>query len=325
MSRYVLTGASGHIGNNLVRLINRLEPLAEVVTLNRRKITTELIGTKVTQIIGDLNNIDFLRQNITKDDIVIHLACVIDLTNRKRDLMYRTNYLMTKNICDICNSVGVKKFVYIGSVDAIARTGKEDIITEPNHYRPECIKSYYGKTKAVATQYVLNAINEDSNFNCAIVLPSAVVGVNDYKPSAIGKVILNVINNKAEFGIKGGYNFVDVRDVCQAIYTLCNYNDRGQYIVSGHDVSVSELYSMINNCLGVKKKPIIIPLPIVWLCMPFVSVLSPVTVKSLRETHNYSNAKMIDLGVKPRAIEDTFNDTINWFIDNKTLFIDNNY
>ena len=325
MSRYVLTGASGHIGNNLVRLINRLEPLAEVVTLNRRKVTTELSGAKVSQVVGDLNSIDFLRQNITKDDIVIHLACVIDLTNRKKDLMYSTNYLMTKNICDICKSVGVKKLVYVGSVDAIARTGKEDVITEPDSYHPELMKDYYGKTKAMATQYVLDAINSDPDFNCAIVLPSAVVGVNDYKPSAIGKVVFNVINGKAEFGIKGGYNFVDVRDVCQIIYALCNSTDCGQYIVSGHNVSVAELYGMINNCLGLKKKPVIIPLPIVWLCMPFVSVLSPVTVKSLREAHNYSNTKMLGLGVRPRDIVDTIKDTVNWFVDNKTIFVDNKY
>ena len=46
--RFVITGATGHIGNNLVRLLNEKDPEAEIITLLRRKNPKELEGTEVT-------------------------------------------------------------------------------------------------------------------------------------------------------------------------------------------------------------------------------------------------------------------------------------
>ena len=320
--RYVITGASGHIGNNLVRYINEVEPNAEIIALNRRHITKELNGANVTQVVGDLNDIDFLSNNINNKDVVIHLACLIDLTNKKKDEMYKTNYLLTKNICDICLKKNVKKFIYVGSVDAIYREKTIDEIGEPQDYYPDKMIEMYAKTKAMASKYVLYTIKDIINFNCAIVLPSAVIGINDYKPSAIGKVILDSINGKKEFGMKGGYNFVDVIDVCRVIYKLAGNDKTGQFIVSGHDVSVKEVYGYINKFMGFKKKPIIIPTCIIWLCVPFVKVLNPVTIKALQDNHYYNNSKIIkELNIVPTDISTTFENTIKWFVNNKTKFI----
>ena len=120
-----------------------------------------------------------------------------------------------------------------------------------------------------------------------MVLPTAVIGVNDYKPSAAGKIILDTISGKAELGIKGGYNFVDVEDVAGAILILCQTENRGQYIVSGNNVSVKELYEKINSYKNLKKKPIIIPTWIARLACPFVNVLNKITLKALLDSHNY--------------------------------------
>lgn len=321
MNRYIITGASGHIGNNLVRFILDTEPDAKVIALTRRNVGKELENLDIEQVIGDINDIHYLESNIKPNDIVIHSAGFIDLTNKRKEESYNINYLATKNLCDVCERVHVKKFVCIGSVDAIDRAKGQDIISEPQKYVPEKIKDIYGKTKAMATQYVLDKMNENITFNACIILPSAVIGVHDYKPSAIGKVVLNCIKGKAELGIKGGYNFVDVLDVCKAIYTASHNDAKGQYIVSGHNVSVKELYNIVNKCIGVVKKPIILPMWLAYLSMPFVKVLNPVTIKSLRQSHNcdYARAKR-DLGYEPRSFDETVKSVVDWFRDNISMF-----
>lgn len=313
MNKYVITGASGHIGNNLVRHINEAEPDSTVVALTRRSVDAELKGTRCTQIVGDIGKRDFLDANIGEGDIVIHLAGLIDLTDKMPTETDRTNNLGTRLICDVCREKRVKRFLYFGSVDGIAK-GSEAVISDPKNYFPDGVEGNYGKSKARAAQYVTEVINSDPGFNAAIILPSAVIGRNDFKPSAVGRVIADIVKGRAEFGIRGGYSFVDVRDVCSAALALCHSEHRGSFIVSGHSITVKQLFISANKLLGIRRRPIIIPLPLVRLFMPFIKVLNPITLKALTENHNYSceRAELL-LGYSPRPFEETLSDTVDWF------------
>ncbi|MBP3619390.1 MAG: NAD-dependent epimerase/dehydratase family protein [Clostridia bacterium] len=322
MQHYIITGASGHIGNNLVRLINKLEPQAKVTVLTRRQITHELDGAVCTQQIGNLQDPTFLARFIKKDTIVVHLACLIDLTNKKKEESFAINFEMTKKICDLCIKNKVKRFIYVGSVDAIYRTGKEEEICEPEDYYPDKVEGNYGISKAMATKYVLTKIKENKDFNCAIAIPTAVIGINDYKPSAAGKILVNTLKGKMQAGMKGGYNFVDVEDVSNAIYTLANNNLREQYILSGTSVSVKELYQFVNKYKSLKKKPVIFPTWLVKLCVPFVKVLNKITVKALLSPHNYSCRRAAkDFNYAPKPIDETLKITVDWL---ENYYVKNN-
>lgn len=315
--RYVITGGTGHIGNNLIRYINEVAKDAEVVALLRKKNPKELEGASCTQVVGNLADREFLSQNIYEGDVVVHLAGLIDLSNKKKQQCIDINYNLTRLITDVCIEKKVAKYIYVGSVDGITREGDGEIC-EPEGYYPEKIEGNYGKTKAMACAYVLQKIKENPDFNCAIVLPSAVIGINDFKPSAVGKIVLDVLCGKAELGIKGGYNFVDVRDVAKAIYDLSQTQLRGQYIISGRSVAVEELYHKINEYKGFKKKPIIFPTWLAKIACPFVKVLSKITIKALGEPHEYSSAKASrDFGYQARPFDETIKDTIDWLEKNK--------
>ncbi len=310
--RYIITGASGHIGNNLVRYINEIEPNSEIICLVRRNITKELEGTNAKQIIGNICDQTFLSQNIKKGDIVIHCAGLIDLTNKEKEQMYNINYVSVKEISQACIDNKAKRLVYIGSVDGIYRTGDEKEIVEPREYFPDKMQDYYGYTKALAMQHIHDLIKE--NKNISMIIPSAVIGINDYKPSAIGKVILSCIKGKAEFGLNGGYNFVDVLDITKSIYTASHSKNVGEYIISGWNLTIKEFYAKINTFLGLKKKPIIIPDFMLKTCMPFVKVLNKVTIKALKDIHDYSSLKASkELNYSPIDINDTIKNTVDWF------------
>ena len=318
--RYIITGASGHIGNNLVRYINQIEPTAKVVVLTRRKIGVELDGTNCTQVLCDILSEDFLSSFITSDDIVVHLAGVIDLTDKKQDLLYSVNYLGAKTITDVCLKLNVKKYVYAGSVDGIYKPS-DVLITEPDSYPTDNLIGGYAKTKALATGYVKDVISRNPDFNGAFVLPSAVIGENDFKPSAVGRVILNVISNKAEIGLKGGYNFVAVSDVVKAIYKLANSSIRDGFILSGESVDIKQFYGYINKVINRNAKPIILPAFVAKMAMPFVKILNKITLKALSDPHNYSNKKASDaLGINFLSAEDSIKKATEWFVANKSLF-----
>ena len=83
---YVITGATGHIGNNLAKSL--IQNNKEVVILTR-KIDDAIKGLDAKIIIGDIFEDSFLDNNIREKDIVIHLAGVIDIKNNKKDETYK--------------------------------------------------------------------------------------------------------------------------------------------------------------------------------------------------------------------------------------------
>ncbi len=314
MMRYVITGASGHIGNNLVRLINRERPDAEVTVLTRREIDRELFGTVCVQRIGDLFSKAYLSESIDSESVVVHLAGFIDLTDKKREAVYRVNRDLTQLVLNACEEKGAR-LIYVGTTDAIYREADGEL-SEPDAYYPEKINGNYGKSKAEASRLVLDAIKR--GINGAIVIPSAVIGVNDHKPSAVGKIINGVIKGGAEIGIKGGYNFVDVEDVCRAILTLSENDLTGQWIVSGESVEVEQLYLTLNEILGEKRRVTILPNTLVKLFLPFIPQLNKITLKALGESHEFSNEKAKrELGLKPTDFAKTLSGTVDWFKENK--------
>lgn len=315
---YVVTGCTGHIGNNLVRyLIEQNEDVRVLV----RRVDKSIASLKVEFVIGDIFNEEFLNSHINEGDIVIHLAGIIDIKNKLAKETNEINFIGTKTITDVCITKKVKHYVYCSSVDAIYKENEFDKINEPTKMEPDKFNWNYSKSKAKATEYVLNKMNESSNTHISIVYPSAVFGIHDYKPSYVGKVIIDAIKGKMEFGIKGGYNFIDVRDVVKAIYQASLKNENGSYILSGNNVTVFEMYDTINKALGKKKKVWKIPLFIAKMAIPFVPYLSNFTFLTLLENHNYDNTKAKEeLGLVVTPFEDTVNVTVEWFKQNINEF-----
>ena len=105
---YVITGATGHIGNNLVR---RLIQNNEDVKVLVRRIDKSIENLNIKYCVGDIFNEDFLNQNIDPDDIVIHLAGIIDIKNKLKEETNKINYIGTVTITDVCIRKKVKKYI----------------------------------------------------------------------------------------------------------------------------------------------------------------------------------------------------------------------
>lgn len=304
-----ITGATGHIGNNLVRLlIEKRIPFQ----LMQRRSGPALAGLPVKEVSGDIFDPDFLRANVSPKDTIIHIAALIDLKNDQAVESDRINHLGTKTIIDFCIERQVR-LIYTSSVDSINRDKRQAIIKEPESIDPLRLTSNYAISKAMATRYLLEKMQSQA-IDAVILYPSAVIGVHDYKPSAAGTEVIHSLKRRLFFYIKGGYNFIDVRDCARAILACIEKNLSGSYILAGHNRTLLEFYREIAKTGG--RHAFYLPIPAV-VARAFVRLIprfSRMMVDAVLDNYHYDNSLMRrDLIDELTPFSETVSDMIHWF------------
>ena len=293
----VITGASGHIGNNLVRiLIERKIPFKVLL----RREGKELAGLKIEKHIGNLYDSAFYREHINHGDVVVHLAGYIDLENKDYDQSYKANFEMTKIIADICLEKEVR-LIYASSTDVLFHSENNGFYVERDVRK---VKYNYPKTKTMATLYIKEL--QEKGLNAIILYPTSVIGINDYKGSQAGKEIIKASKKTFLPYVKGGYDFVDVIDVSNAIINAVDSDITGDVILSGEYYSIKELYQIIGKLTGKKKRLVYIPSWLAKFGTIFIKSLSPMVVDIVTKSRPFNDPKTKLLLEENTAIEITF-------------------
>ena len=268
MKKVAVTGASGHLGANLVReLIGRGY---EVVTLVR-KTSRALDGLDVQKIPGDLSDQQSLCRAFRGVEQVYHLAAYISMQASDLEKLMTVNVEGTRNVIAACLSEGVSTLVYFSTIHALDQRPLDQPVTEENALLSDQQGSSgaYEYSKAQAERLVRGI--DSTALGTRIIYPSAVVGPNDFNLSLVGQAILKMAHGQLPALIKGGYDWVDARDVCWgAVEVAEKGRDQDHFILSGHYRSISEVAADIAGLTGTRAPRFTSP---IWLARLFVPVM----------------------------------------------------
>lgn len=318
--KVVVTGATGHIGNVLVRdLIKRGYDVTSFALDEKDAEVLKGLNTKIAY--GDVRKLETLVKAFEGAEIVFHLAGIIEIGSGNKRKVHEVNVDGSKNVVAACKMAHVKRLVYTSSVHAIPE--KEGIITETKEFSPKLVKGTYAKSKAEATKYILDA--NSNELEVIIVHPSGVIGPYEYTKSNMGQLIIDCANGIMKATIKGGYNFVDVRDVSNGIILAAEKGKPGEcYILAGQSITIKELMEIIEKLTGKRAPKFIIAR---WFAY-ITGIFSELYYKIVKEkplftsyavyttgtNHNFSIEKaQQELGYTVRDIKETIKDTIDWY------------
>lgn len=333
METYVVTGGAGHIGNVLIRELLKQKKKVKTLALPGEDLSS-LEGLDVEIVTGDITDRNFIFKFIQKGDIVFHLAGIVDIANMTYSVIEKVNYQGTVNVVDACIENKAKKLIYTSTVHIIDPQ-QGDVLYEPTSFEHKNLVGNYAKTKALATKYVTEKAKEGLLDAC-VVYPSGVIGPYDYRISELGQVILDYMNEKLVAYVRGGYNFVDVRDVASGLIKAAEKGRSGEgYILSGQYLTVKDMLKILNQKLKRKKLPYKIALWFLKMVAPLANlyykmrkkkpVFSAYSLYTLNSNGNFSNQKAkTELGYSSRPIKETLFDTVDWFRQNKSELIKQN-
>ncbi|HBZ78714.1 MAG TPA: hypothetical protein DEO39_08440 [Clostridiales bacterium] len=254
MTQYLVTGATGQIGNTIVRmLLDNNKPVR--VLVHPEEDTTPLAGLPVEVKYGDIlvkdSLKDFFDLEDPRDAILIH-AHERNVISEKQDLMVRkVNVHGTMNITDICVKKKIGKLIYIGSARAIPLSDdKSKPVKDVEFFDRNKVVGDYAKSKAEATQYILDKVTLN-NLNAVILLPSLVLGPYEYGNSDIISLIRDYLSGDLKVSIPGGVDFTDVRDVASGVLEAAENSKKGKcYILSNTYVSTQDFLHNLHEITG---------------------------------------------------------------------------
>jgi dihydroflavonol-4-reductase len=316
----VVTGASGHIGNVVCRLLLDKGYRVRALYMSSKE---SLAGLPVDFFRCDILNPGDLDELMQDSDAVIHCAAQISIHGDPDGMVFKTNVEGTRNVLKAAQINRVRRLIHISSVHAVEELPHDVPFDESRPYKTNSAPAYE-YSKAVAEQLVLEA-GKQGAMEVVILRPGSVLGAFDFKPSEIGKALLDFYQEKIPALPPGGYDFADVRDVAR---TIVNAVEKGRncevYNITGKYHSMHAFARLIHEVTGKKVPSVVLPYSFLRFCLPFISLYGRITgtpplftrqsIDVLKHGHpamDHSKASD-ELGHSCRPLSESLRDFYNW-------------
>lgn len=326
---YLVTGAAGHLGTNIIlQLLARGEKVRAFVLPGDP--TSKYIPAEVEICEGDLCDAQSVERFLTVPEgtqsVVIHCASMVTVNPDFNQKVMDINVGGTKNIINAClNRRESTKLVYVSSTGAIPELPKGQKIKEVYSFEPDKVLGCYSRSKALATQAVLDAVAQ-FKLNACVVHPSGIMGPNDHGTSETTGVLMQIINGEMPAGIKGSFNLCDVRDLAQGCILAADKGAAGQCYVLGNGViTLKEMCDLLVDETGCKKLPFYLPLGMARFAAGIMErrakksgkrpLITTFSVYNLARNNEFDYSKAVqELGYHVRPYKETIRDEVAWLI-----------
>jgi dihydroflavonol-4-reductase len=318
----LVTGATGHIGNVLVReLLGRGERVRALVRPG--KTPPALAGLDVELAVGDILDMASLERALRGAELVYHLAARISLAVGPDPETEQVNLDGTRNLIAAMRQFGTDRLVYASSIYALRSPPGSTLFDETQPFDPLQSRGAYDHSKALASLAVQAAVAD--GLDAVIVCPTAVTGPYDFHDSEAGRAIRLYMRPGLKFYVQGAYDFIDVRDAAQGCILAAEKGRRGEtYILSGERITVLEMAQTVWEAADCWHASLEVPL---WLAywvadlMPLYSDLTGVkpfftrySLDAICSNSHISHAKASrELGFHPRLARQAVIDAVRWF------------
>lgn len=320
---YLVTGATGHLGNTIIRDLCQQGEMVRGLVIPGDS-SPALDGLTLEIVPGDVCSSSGLEPlfagTADYETIVIHTAGIVSIATKFDPQVYAVNVQGTLNVIKLCQKYRIKRLIYISSVHAIPELPDNQVIQEVSHFDPDAVVGLYAKTKAEATQLVLDSVM--AGLDCVVIHPSGIGGPNDYGQGHFKQLVLDFLEGRLTAFIRGGYDFVDVRDVSKGVLAAVDRGRNGAcYILSNRYVAVEELLALLAEISGKKHLKTVLPRWFALMTAPLAErwyqlrkqkpLYTRYSLYTLGSNANFSHQKADDaLGYTTRELRETLQDTI---------------
>lgn len=304
----LVTGATGLVGNNVVRHLLAAKPATPVRCLARQESDPRpLQGLSVEIAVGDVTDPQAVAAAFDGVSAVIHAAAMVRIGWSGANRMHAVNVDGTSVVARAARKAQAR-MVHISTVDVLRGDAVADIP--------------YVSTKRRAEDAVRAEIGV--GLDAIIARPAFVLGPNDWKPSS-GQVLLAAATGWIPFAPRGYLSLCDARDVAGAVASALRSGETDAcFELAGHDLAWLEALRLFAR-LGKRRPPICRFDPVAHrlvglpgdLIGRFAAAEPPINSAAMRlagDCLSVDDQKArAELGYTNRPLDETLADTWQWF------------
>lgn len=232
----LVSGANGHLGNNLVRLLlsRGFQVRASVRNIDNsvalKDLPCELVAADIT------DKASFIRA-LQGVDTFYAVGAAFKLWARDpQKEIYDVNMQGTRNTIEAAAVAGVKKIIYVSSIAALDYTHTPT--RESNGYNPDRRDAYYNSKND--GEKLAFQLARELGVELVSVMPGAMIGSEAALPLNVSYDVLRLILTKqipVDTGI--ALNWVDVKDVAEGCYLAALHGKPGERYILANEKCMS--------------------------------------------------------------------------------------
>lgn len=328
----LVSGANGHLGNNLVRFLTE-QGIPVRATVRNIRNTKPFDGLNCEVVQADITDKASFVKALQGVETFYAVGASFKLWAKdpKKEI-YEVNIKGTQNTIEAAAEAGVKRIVYVSSIAALNYTQLPT--KESNGYNPDRRDMYYNsKNDGEKLAFELAA---KLGVELVSVMPAAMIGSEAFLPLNVSYGVLKLIlKRKIPVDTKITLNWVDVKDVAEGCYLAAQKGRPGErYILANEKCMTITDTTVLANKLypDLKLKiPDSVPKGILYTIaalMEFTAKLSgkaPVLTRKdismfsgLQQDFDISKARN-ELGFNPKSPEMAVKEAFDYLLKNPGL------
>lgn len=328
----LVTGANGHLGNNLARVLTAKGiPVRATVRNIRNNESLRDLNCEVMQ--ADITNKASLVKALKGVDVFYSVAAAFKLWAKdpKKEI-YDVNMSGVTNMIEAAAEAGVRRIVYVSSIAAL---NYSELPTKESYGLNPDRRNWYYNSKNDGEKLAFE-LAEKHKIELVAVLPSAMIGSEAFAPLNVSFNIIRLILTKrvpVETNIT--LNWIDVKDVAEGCYLAATKGKKGErYILANENCTsikdttkiAQQLFPELNL-----KLPVALPKPLLYSIAGFMELGSKITGKAPLLTtkdvamfsglqQNFDTIKArTELGFNPKSPEQAVKEAMTYLMNNKHL------
>jgi dihydroflavonol-4-reductase len=323
MKPTLVTGANGHVGNNVCRELVRRGVRVRAM-MRASADPAPLDGLAVEIVRGEVTSAADVARAVEGCGAVHHTAAGFLMWARdpEREII-RPSIEGTRLVLEAARTAGVERVVYTSSGGTIGHAPSPDTMLDEDDFN-EHPHTYYLQGKCAAEKEAL-AFTKQTGLPIVVVNPGLILGPRFWKLSESVRQVEQFLNRGAPAYFDGGFPVVDVEDVAVGMVLAQERGRSGErYILSGENVSVKQLFDLMSELTGIPAPKRKLPVPVLRLLAGGMELASKITrsrpMLDRSQVDEFagkwgclSNAKAIrELGMTFRNARETVARTVGW-------------
>jgi dihydroflavonol-4-reductase len=247
----LVTGATGFLGNHVVRLLAARGDRVRVLVRRTSPMSRlqGLAAANVEPVLGDLRDAASLDSAVRGCEVVYHVAADYRLWARNPREIQESNVDGTRSLLESARRARVSRFVYTSTVATVAVPRRGVLPDERTRSSLGEMIGAYKQSKWLAEQEALRAAED--GLPVIIVNPTTPVGPGDARPTPTGRIITDFLNGRMPAYVDTGLNFVPVEDAAAGHLLAAERGQVGErYILGGENLTLKQVLDLLARFAG---------------------------------------------------------------------------